>query len=752
MAVNRLKSALATPRKGETFELRAGLVSQYAYERKEAIQKTIMSMTLGKDVSALFPDVLKNIATADLDQKKLVYLYLMNYAKSHPDLCILAVNTFVQDSEDPNPLVRALAIRTMGCIRVDKIVDYMEEPLRKTLRDESPYVRKTAAICVAKLFDINPAMCLENGFLETLQELIGDPNPMVVANSVTALAEINEVAPETRALQISPSTLKKLLMALNECTEWGRVTILTTLADHKAADVKEAEHICERVSPQFQHVNPSVVLAAVKVVFLHMKYINQEAGRSYLKKMAPPLVTLVASPPEVQYVALRNIDLLLQKQPDILSKELRVFFCKYDDPSYIKFEKLEIMVRIANDKNVDQLLAELKEYALEVDMDIVKRAVKAIGQVAIKIETGSEKCVNTLLDLINTKVNYVVQEAIVVIKDIFRKYPGYEGIIPTLCKCIDELDEPNARGSLIWIVGEYAEKISNAGDILAGFVDGFMEEFTQTQLQILTAVVKFFLKKPDQPQAQQLVQKIFQSATAENDNPDVRDRAYVYWRLLSSNPQIAQNVVLSHKPPITSTIQSLPPALLDRLLTELSSLASVYHKPPEAFIGQGRYGADAVQKAAIEEQLQNARENPLAAAAAAAAVSGNQPPTQNNVENLLDIDFDGAAPASSQKSPAAGLSGLEGLAGTPQRVASPATDNAPPSALGAGNNLDDLMGLSNGIGQANGNTYHEDMMSGFASLDMSAGSQPPPPTQQLATGQTGDGSGKKTNEDLLGLF
>jgi len=45
--------------------------------RKEAIQKTIMAMTLGKDVSALFPDVLKNIATNDLDQKKLVYLYLM---------------------------------------------------------------------------------------------------------------------------------------------------------------------------------------------------------------------------------------------------------------------------------------------------------------------------------------------------------------------------------------------------------------------------------------------------------------------------------------------------------------------------------------------------------------------------------------------------------------------------------------------------------------------------------------------------
>lgn len=212
-----------------------------------------------------------------------------NYAKSHPDLCILAVNTFVQDSEDPNPLIRALAIRTMGCIRVDKMVDYMEEPLRKTLRDESPYVRKTAAICVAKLFDLNPSMCIENGFLEILQELIGDPNPMVVANSVQALSEINETAPETKALVVTPAMLKKLLMAIAECTEWGRVTILSTLADYPPADVKESEHICERVAPQFQHVNPSVVLAAVKVVFIHMRIISPELVRQYLKKMAPPL-------------------------------------------------------------------------------------------------------------------------------------------------------------------------------------------------------------------------------------------------------------------------------------------------------------------------------------------------------------------------------------------------------------------------------------------------------------------------------
>jgi AP-1 complex subunit beta-1 len=60
-------------------------------------------------------------------------------------------------------------------------------------------------------------------------------------------------------------------------------------------------------------------------------------------KTAPPLVTLLSSPPEVQWVALRNINLILQKRPDVLSNDMRVSFCKYNDPPYAKVEKLDIM-------------------------------------------------------------------------------------------------------------------------------------------------------------------------------------------------------------------------------------------------------------------------------------------------------------------------------------------------------------------------------------------------------------------------
>ena len=87
---------------------------------------------------------------------------------------------------------------------------------------------------------------------------------------------------------------------------------------------------------------------------------------------------------------------------------------------------------------------------------------------------------STLLDLIQTKVNYVVQEAIVVIRDIFRKYPNkYESIIATLCENLDSLDEPDARAAMIWIVGEYAERIDNADELLESFLEGFHDESTQ---------------------------------------------------------------------------------------------------------------------------------------------------------------------------------------------------------------------------------------------------------------------------------
>jgi hypothetical protein len=56
------------------------------------------------------------------------------------------------------------------------------------------------------------------------------------------------------------------------------------------------------------------------------------------------------------------------------------------------------------------------------------------------------------------------------VQDIFRRYPNqYETIIAQLCDNLESLDEPEAKASMIWIIGEYAERIDNADELLETF-------------------------------------------------------------------------------------------------------------------------------------------------------------------------------------------------------------------------------------------------------------------------------------------
>ncbi|KAF3850816.1 hypothetical protein F7725_012588, partial [Dissostichus mawsoni] len=376
--------------------------------------------------------------------------------------------------------------------------------------------------------------------------------------------------------------------------------------------------------------------------FMEMLPKDLDYYGTLLKKLAPPLVTLLSAEPELQYVALRNINLIVQRRPEILKHEMKVFFVKYNDPIYVKLEKLDIMIRLASQANIAQVLAELKEYATEVDVDFVRKAVRAIGRCAIKVEQSAERCVSTLLDLIQTKVNYVVQEAIVVIKDIFRKYPNKYS-----------LDEPEARAAMIWIVGEYAERIDNADELLESFLEGFHDESTQVQLQLLTAIVKLFLKKPTE--TQELVQQVLSLATQDSDNPDLRDRGYIYWRLLSTDPVAAKEVVLAEKPLISEETDLIEPTLLEELICHIGTLASVYHKPPSAFVE----GSRGVQHKRLTSSAGSGEsvESPDTGSAAVSEAPPSVIPSQGDLlGDLLNLDL---TPPSSTGPPPAAAPGMQ---------------------------------------------------------------------------------------------
>ena len=71
-------------------------------------------------------------------------------------------------------------------------------------------------------------------------------------------------------------------------------------------------------------------------------------------------------------------------------------------------------------------------------------------------------------------------------------------------------------------------------------------------------------------------------ATEEAENPDLRDRAYIYWRMLSTAPEKAAEVVLGDKPNIShDSYNTYEGTFVEELLCQISSICSIYHKTPQ---------------------------------------------------------------------------------------------------------------------------------------------------------------------------
>jgi AP-2 complex subunit beta-1 len=143
-----------------------------------------------------------------------------------PEMAQHALPILISDMDDPNPLVRALALRTLSYIHVREFVEATVNPLRNLLRDSDPYVRKTAAFCVAKLYDHDREL-VENstgkngngGLIEMLNALLRDDNPTVVSSALVSLMDIWERS-ETIKLTIDHANASKIVQILPDCSEY----------------------------------------------------------------------------------------------------------------------------------------------------------------------------------------------------------------------------------------------------------------------------------------------------------------------------------------------------------------------------------------------------------------------------------------------------------------------------------------------------------------------------------------------------
>ncbi|XP_057788950.1 AP3-complex subunit beta-A [Salvia miltiorrhiza] len=205
------------------------LDSKFESEKCEALKRLLALIAQGFDVSNYFPQVVKNVASQSVEVKKLVYLYLLHYAEKRPSEALLSINYFQKDLGDPNPLVRAWALRTMAGIRLHVIAPLVLVAVGKCARDPSVYVRKCAAVALPKLHDLR----LEE-HTGAIEEIVGmllkDNSPGVVGAAASAFASI---CPNNFSL--IGRNYKRLCEILPDVEEWGQIVLIGILLRYAIA-------------------------------------------------------------------------------------------------------------------------------------------------------------------------------------------------------------------------------------------------------------------------------------------------------------------------------------------------------------------------------------------------------------------------------------------------------------------------------------------------------------------------------------
>lgn len=579
-------------------------------------------MYRGQRTLPFFSSVVKNVASPNLEIKKLVYIYLIHHAEQEPDLALLSINTIQKSLSDSNPQVRVLALKTMSGIRVPVISQIVSLAIKKGTGDMSPYVRRAAAMAIPKCFRLDPNQAPQ--LIDYLSTLLGDKQYYVAGAAVTTFMEI---CPER--LDLIHQHYRSLARKIVDMDEWSQLSTLRMMtiyarkcfprrarnskSTEKASDLQDfyeekgsksgsgqdamldpdLELLLNAIRPLLQSRNSGVVVAVARC------YVSIGTPE-YVKTAVGPLVALLRGASDIQQVALYNIVSVCLLQPADFVKYASHFLIRATDSPPVWELKLEVLTLIfphAPSHVKSLILNELEHFSRGSDKLLVCEAVRAIGRCAQSNPATSPRCLRLLLSQITSLDGTLAAESLTVIRHLIQQDPSaHTGTVVRLAKNLDSATDPQARATIIWLVGEFAGlngEDNIAADVLRILLKDFAHESEVAKRQIVLLAAKVYLHhlnrvaeeaksreeegeadmRPPLDEAQDHpVARLWDYVlllVRYDTSFDLRDRARLFKALLGV-PQLATLMLLAPKP----APQALSPSETRRGLT-LGSAALV---------------------------------------------------------------------------------------------------------------------------------------------------------------------------------
>lgn len=495
-------------------------------EKLDAMKRLIALISKNRPVSSYFPAVVKNVASPNLELRKLVYIYLLRCAPSEPDLALLSINTFQRDLADSSPLIRAMALRVLSGIRVPTVATIVLMAVRKSAADPSPYVRKAAALAVMKVYKLDQAH--HTTLLDIMTTLLRDRSPLSLGTAVLAL---DTIAPSR--LDLLHVHFRRLCRALPDIDAWGQVDVLRVLVRYARTMLPKPVPASERqeeevdkdlkllltcAEPLFMNKNPAVVLAVARAFY----YL---APPSMLSKIGAPLLRLLSVSREVERVALAYLLVVARSHPALFITSHNRLLVRADDAEQVKRIKISVLLALCTVDNHQTLLREFVDYAQDTDDSVVGDAIHAIGRIASLVPSSTPQCLTALMGMINSKQDTIVSNAVLVLKSLVQNQlltpsststttfatslssqqalltPSIPSLTPSistslsaaplsiisppestsvaqaplsiiaqLARRIDDIRHPHARACVLWLVGQYGS-VPGTGTVVEGVAD-----------------------------------------------------------------------------------------------------------------------------------------------------------------------------------------------------------------------------------------------------------------------------------------
>ncbi|CDR94384.1 adaptin subunit, putative [Babesia bigemina] len=567
-------------RKGEVGELRlllrkmaadyksASSLSAYTHadnntRRREILKRLIRCMTLGVDVSRLYTEVVMVSHTADPVQKKMIYMYLSTYSKDNPDLTVLTINTLLKDIENVDPVIRCLALRNISAFGTKLSNDYAKDAILKKFHDPADAVKRSAIIgglrvyksqcAIAKKEHADESDCHEHRSA-ILQHLVSSLKSLNLDVMFDSLCVYSEMLGQGDDIKLSKHSIVYLINRIKKMTEWQQCLTLQLLHTYTPAG-DELFDLLNLLDELLNYSSTAVFLATAKC-FLAWTAHDDMLQLEVIRRVEMPMIALIThSCDEIAYNLLLNTLLMIVNAPRLeddsgagetykppFADHYEVFFFRYDDPSYIKHVKLNILVAIACEANYLEIVKDLNEYVSDTNHAIAAKSVKAVGIIALKFPAHLEFIMSQMSVVFSLGISYLISAALYVIRALLLVYPsGVAKLLEIVEASRDFFREPQALSYYIWILGEYGESVEHAPYTLEDLID--RPDISDIAKELLCASMKVFFKRP--PEMFPGLSRLLRRVMSEIQDPDLVGHADFYYVLLSTDLAAAEKIVMA---------------------------------------------------------------------------------------------------------------------------------------------------------------------------------------------------------------